>query len=947
MAVVAAGATVALVAMAADRQTASLVFGQVDFYKNAPNLVDAAGMASPRAVAIDTASPTHHVWVADTGNSRVLGWNDESAYVSGAAADIVIGQGDFLSAAANQGGAPGAATLSSPAGVAVDRLGNLYISDSGNNRVMVFSAPLSGFSGAPIAGAAASAVFGQGGNFQTNGGCAPAAVSSATLCQPEGIALDPAGNLFVADAGDNRVLGYFTPMAGAQISPPADTSADLIFGQSDGSGSACNQGGGTATAATLCFEVGGAPFGSVGVTTDGAGNLFVTDSGNSRALEYTGPFGASQIDSTAARLVFSETNLSEPSGVAVDGAGNLYIAWNQGGEIRVYEDAVGGPNTLANLTIGPGVNNPSSGSFLNLGGLAIDGAANLYVADTGNNRVLEFNEGTSFGTTTASRALGQPDFAHGAVNRVDGAGLAAPAGLAIGMAGAQTAVYVADTQNNRVLGWIGPAAPAIGAADIVIGQSDFISSQPNAGAGEGATTLSAPIGAATDSSGNLFVADSRNNRVLEFADPAAACGSYPCVDSAPAIAVFGTCGSFKENVCAPPGTVSATSLFNPSAVAFDRVGDLLVSDSGNSRVLEFKPPFAAAPAAFAVFGQDGSFSTIGCNPDGVSAMSLCAPGGIATDSAGDLFVADTDNNRVLEFAAPFLSSPQASVVFGQNGSFTSNIPDVGGASSATLYRPGAVALDSRGNLYVADAMNNRVLEFAPPYIGAPAAIAVFGQSGMSAIDPNLGIAPEDLDGLGPDSLFAPAAIAVDDGGDLYVADLSNNRVLMYPDPPPSPTPSATATPTATSTATPAATPSMTATATATPSATATQSATATITPTATPTPVAEKLRLSPARVNFETVLVGKTRSKTVTIFNKKSKHAIAVIIEGVDPPGAPFTIVNRCGGELAPGQRCAIVVTFEPTASGHMQNKLVIRDNATGAPQSISIAATGKGLRKN
>lgn len=940
VAVIAAGAMAALVAIAGDQQVASLVFGQADFYKNAANFVDGAGMAAPSAVAIDTSASPNHVWAADTGNNRVLGWNDAGGFVSGAAADIVIGQQDFLSSAPNQGGAPGASTLSAPAGVGVDRSGNLYVADSGNNRVTVFSAPLAGFTGTPIAGAAAAAVFGQGGDFESSSGCASGQVSAATLCQPEGLALDSAGNLFVVDTGDNRVTVYFTPFSRSRVSQPASTAANLIFGQSAASGAACNQGS-SVSASTLCFEVGGAPFGSAGLALDAAGDLFVADTGNDRALEYTGPFGAKENNSTAANLVFAGTPIvSEPSGVAVDGLGNLYIGWNQGNEILIYEDAVALSNTTANLHIGPGEENPSSTSLLSPGGLAIDGAGDLYAADTGNNRVLEFNAGNS----AASRELGQPDFAHGAINRVDGVGLDAPGGIAIGVAGAQRAVYLADTRNNRVLGWIGPSAPASAAADIVIGQGDFISSRPNAGIAENGATLSAPSGVATDSSGNLFVADSGNNRVLEFAAPSATCGPYPCVDSAPAIGVFGTCGSFEASVCTPPGSVSASSLFGPSAVAFDRAGDLFISDSGNSRVLEFTPPFGAAPAAIRVFGQGGNFTTNKCNSGGISALTLCAPGAVAADIAGDLFVADTENNRALEIAAPFSANPQASVVFGQNGSFTSSTANPGGASAATLDAPAAVALDSHGNLYIDDSGNSRVLEFTPPYPAAPAATAVFGQSAMSAIGANQGAAPDDLDGLGPDSLSAPGALALDGADNLYVADTGNNRVLMYPDPAPSPTPSATATATLSPTPSPTLSATITATPTLSPTATATAAPTPTrtTTPTATPTAVAERITIKPLRVNFGKIKLGAARVRQVKLINKKSKRAVAVIIESVDPAPAPFTVANQCPRALAPGARCSIEVTFTPQSAGRVEASIAISDNAKGSPQSIQVSGIGK-----
>ena len=947
-AIIAAGATVALVAIAGDQQIASLVFGQTDFYKNAPNFVDDAAMAAPSAVAIDTAASPNHVWVADTGNNRVLGWHDAGGFVSGTPADIVIGQPDFMSSAPNQGGSPGASTLSAPAGVGVDRWGNLYVGDSGNDRVMVFAAPLAGFSGTQIIGGAADAVFGQGGDFQSSAGCASGQVSAVTLCDPEGIALDAAGNLFVADAGDNRVTVYFTPFAGGRVTQPATTSANLYIGQSDATGASCNQRG-SATASTLCFEVGGAPFGSVGVAVDGAGDLFVADSGNDRALEYTGPFGAKETNSTSANLIFYGTGgQNDPGGIAFDGAGNLYVAWNQGNEILVYEDAVGGPNLTANHTIGPGEGNPSSSSLQSPGGLAIDGAGNLYAADIGDNRVLEFNEGSSFFTPLASRVLGQPDLGHGAINRTDAIGLDAPGGVALGIDGARTAVYIADTKNNRVLGWIGPSPPASGAADIVIGQGDFISTKANAGAAESAATLSAPMGAATDSSGNLFVADSSNNRVLEFKNPVTVCGGiYPCIDTADAIAVFGTCGSFEASACRP-GVVSAETLFDPSAAAFDRAGNLFISDSGDSRVLEFSPPFDAAPAAVRVFGQSGSFSTNQCDGGGTSAFTLCAPGAIAADGAGDLFVADTEDNRVLEYATPFAVSPQASVVFGQDGSFTSSIANAGGASATTLDAPAAVALDSRGNLYIADSGNSRVLEFNPPYSGAPAASAVFGQSGISASQANGGAAPGDIGGLGPDSLYAPGALSFDGADNLYVADTLNNRALMYSGPAPTPTPSATATASATNTPTPSPTLSASITATptltptVTPTATATRTAVVTATPTATPTAVAQRIAIKPLRLNFGKVKLGATRTKHVSVINKKSKRAVAVIIESVDPPPVPFTVENQCPRVLAAGAKCEIIVTFAPHAAGRVAASIAVSDNAEGSPQAIEVSGIGK-----
>lgn len=934
----AAIAIAALAAVASAPDLASLVFGQPDFYTNTLNQVTAAAMAAPRAVAIDTSVSPNHVWVADTGNNRVLGWNDASTYANGAAADIVIGQPNMISSTPNQDGAPSASTLWAPAGVGVDGAGNLYVADSGNNRVLVFSAPLSGFSSGPVAGGPAAAVFGQGGNFATNTGCASGQVGSGSLCDPSGVAIDAAGNVFIADAGDNRVTVYYAPFSGEgkNITQPASTAANLIVGQTDATGSQCVQGS-NATDATLCLApIAGSPSGA-GVTVDNLGNLFVADAGNNRALEYTGPYGVKGKNSTTANLVFTGAGVNEPQGIAIDSAGNLYVGWSVGNEITVYEGAVSLRNTSVNITIGPGTSGPNAASLSNPGGLGIDEFGDLYAADTGDNRVLEYNESNPPTNAVANRVLGQSDFADAGINSIGAGGLDEPRGVAASISGAQTAVYLADTANNRVLGWVSPSTPAAGPADIVIGQTDFVSSAVNAGGAESASTLDSPEGLATDSSGNLFVADTNNNRVLEFSNPAAACSSYPCANPAPAALVFGTCGDFTTNGCAP-NTISASTLLAPSAVTFDPAGDLFIADSGDNRVLEFAPSFGAQPQAIRVFGQSGNFTNQQCDAGGISATSLCEPEGVAADSAGNLFVADTGNNRTLEFIAPFSSAPQAGVVFGQAGSFSSGTANPGGASASTMYAPSSVVVDPAGDLFVADSSNNRVLEFKRPYGGAPAASIVFGQPSFSAKDPNDGVASGDVNGLGPDSLFLPAAVAVDLAGNLYAADTSNNRVLMYLDPAPSPTLTASATPSATPSATSTATESSTPTATATATPTPTPAAT----PTATPTPVAEKLAIVPGRLNFGKVKLGATRTRIVKIVNRKHKNALAVIIGGPATLAAPFRIVNQCLGTLAPGVRCEIIVTFTPTAPGRIESALQVEDNAIGGSRSIELIGVGK-----
>ena len=171
--------------------------------------------------------------------------------------------------------------------------------------------------------------------------------------------------------------------------------------------------------------------------------------------------------------------------------------------------------------------------------------------------------------------------------------------------------------------------------------------------------------------------------------------------------VFGQAGSFTTGT-ANKGGLSASSLAGPAGVALDAAGHLYVADLSNNRVLEFDSPLTSQTAN-RVFGQAGSFTTGTANNGGPSASSLSHPIGVGLDGAGHLYLADFNNNRVLEFDSP-LTSQTANRVFGQPD-FTHTDPNQGGLNANSLYRPGAVAFDAHNNLYVADLFNNRVLEY--------------------------------------------------------------------------------------------------------------------------------------------------------------------------------------------------------------------------------------------
>ena len=314
-------------------------------------------------------------------------------------------------------------------------------------------------------------------------------------------------------------------------------------------------------------------------------------------------------------------------------------------------------------------------------------------------------------------------------------------GIAVDAAGN---LYVADFGNSRALEYTDPfiscddAFPCVGGpANLVFGQGgDFTSSGCNSDtAGNSSRVdLCDPWGVAVDGSGNLYVADLDNNRVVEY--------NTPLTTDVTADRVFGQGGSFTSNSCdfdTTDGSSTASDLCGPTAVALDGSGHLYVADNENNRVLEFNAPLSTS-AADTVFGQGGDFTSDTCDFDdggtNSTAIDLCGPAGVAADAAGNLYIADFGNNRVLEYNTPLTTDITADKVFGQGGSFTSDACDYDvavppgashGSTANDLCEPKAVAVDGSGGLYVADATNNRILKYDAPLTTETTADRMLGQ----------------------------------------------------------------------------------------------------------------------------------------------------------------------------------------------------------------------------
>ena len=675
-------------------------FGQpslaIPLTQASPNLVEGREFNAPGQIAFDTSVTPPIMYVADIGNNRVLAFKNASALSAGNFASLVIGQQDLFSTLAQGPGTVLSTGLNSPTGVAVDSKGNLYVADAGNNRILRFPAPFSQPAGNPVQ---PDLVIGQkgfntGNSFNEGGNCA-----SKTLGLSGGgstfltsLVIDSNGNLWTTDPANNRVLMYPVANLSAGAVEPVAT---VVLGQNDFT--TCGVSVQSPTQLTKNFV-----YQPAGLAFDSAGNLYVSD-GFSRVLYFQGPNFATQ--GQAANRVLG---ISPP------------VQQGQPATVFPNQYSLGSPNAAGNSLI------PPNGVFT-LGN-------HLFVADTPSHRIVEYDipsnwaaESTSFPSPAIQFCYGQVGCAAGKVNQgqpqPNQFTLASPyEGVFLG-----TQMWIADTGNNRVLGF-SPTSIGYTGASVVVGQIDYIYNAPNLIVGQEvylsgglpSGSASAMVVDKNSSPPHLYIADPGNNRILCFRD-ARIVGGQPSLTTADL--VIGQPDLRTSEINYPNGNSLSPSnqgLFNPVGVVVDNNGNLYVSDYGNARVLRFPAPFSqpagTQPTANLVLGQSSFTAQI----QNASSNSMHSPWGLAlfagsdanaTPLAGALAVSDPIYNRVLLFkkgaGGDFQTGQNAYLVIGQ-----STFAGVSaGGGPGTLNRPLGIASDTSDRLYVADYGNNRVLVF--------------------------------------------------------------------------------------------------------------------------------------------------------------------------------------------------------------------------------------------
>ena len=601
-------------------------------------LAVAADLGYPYEVAVDGAGNVYLISETDDHRIRRV---DPSGIITTIAG---IGEAGF----SGDGGRGGSAQLDRPRGVAADKAGNLYIADTGNNRIRRVDP--SGII-TTIAGTGEAGFSGDGG---------PA--TEAMLKWPPGVAVDDAGNLYIADTGNNRIRRV-------------DASGTI------------------STVAELSYSV-------ANLAVDRAGNLYfstwphlvrrvdpsgtiVTVAGTRFFHTWRGGFSGDGGPAVAAELHY-------PLGLAVDSVGNLYIADSDNFRIRRV-DPLGIITTIA----GRGDLGFSwDGGLAQLNhphDVAVGAAGNVYIADRGNNCIRRMDFSRII--TTIAGACSSGGGYWGDNGPAVAARLSLPSAVAVNGPGT---LYIADTENQRIR-----RVDASGKITTVAGSGEYGYSGDNGPATQ--AQLKRPEGVAMDSAGNLYIADRENNRIRR-------------VDASGIITTVAGAGEpgFKGD----GGPATEAQLDNPTDVASDSAGNLYVADRGNSRIRRVDPSgkiTTIAGTGVRRYSGDGGLA---------AAAGLSDPIGVAVDGLGNLYIASWNRIRRVDPSGTITTIAG----IGERG----YSGDGGPAVLAQLYDPRDVAVDGAGNIYIADSGNNRIrlltLSLPPITLRAPTGLTAMAVS---------------------------------------------------------------------------------------------------------------------------------------------------------------------------------------------------------------------------
>jgi tripartite motif-containing protein 71 len=588
-------------------------------------------------------------------------------------------------------GSPGEATMY-PSGVAVDSAGNVYVADTGNYKIEKYRAGTStllwsvGIRGAPIGGGTDS--FTAPRDLATDGTFVYVADTDDALVQ----VLHASDGSFVKSV---RTFG-----AGQKVGSPIGISVGHKSGSeeilvSDGvSGNVYVFD--TSFNLLLTIPPTARNEGTRDAATDSSGDIYTADYRGNKVDKYNsaGVFQKSWGTTSGCQ------DVAKPYGVDVDANNHVYVASSNLEQVKVF-DANGnclnvgttGSNAIGTACKSPAVCAPNATKLFQLRRVAVGAGTSplVYAADLWGLKILTYSSSTGAIASSSQPVLGNSGYP-------PAGGLNEPHGIAIAPGSNQ--IFVANTVNQRM-----------DRLDLPNGTNPI--DWGTKGVQESAAAFNWAQGVAFDAvSGNIWVANTRNNRIDEF----------------------GPSGTVLREL---PTSGRLTSIFNwPMSVAFDPSGNMYVADTFSNDIQSFSVPTTGAPTLRWKVGGLGTGNGKFSHPWGV----------VYDPMHTRVLVVDTNNNRIVALNS-------------STGAYISTVASGKGVSNGKFANPEGIAVDAAGNIWVADTGNNRVEEFN----SSGGFLQTFGSYGTS----------------GTSSFNAPQGLGFDGGGLLYVADANNNRIQVF------------------------------------------------------------------------------------------------------------------------------------------------------------------------
>jgi hypothetical protein len=783
------------------------------------------------------------------------------------------------------GGQANKALIFAVTGLAIDSKGNIYLADAAGSRIRKVSPT-----------GIISTVAGNGSKCDHAGVCGDGGLATAAttyLNLPESVVLDAAGNIYIADAGDNRIRvvnTQKTTITIAGVSIPAGDIQTVAGLENDITGcanpqSACGDGG-AATKAYLNL-----PY---GVALDSAGNIYIADTKDQKIRIVNATTGiistfagngigcSNPVSHCGDGKAPTSAELDLPQGIFVDTAtpANVYIADTGDSRIRLVSGSTGLISTVVNTagTAGfSGDGGVAASAQLDLpGGIWVDSTGNYFISDSGNARSRIVNNQTS--AITVGGTTIQP----GDIQTIAGGGtggdggLATSATLALPWDVAEDAagnIYIVDQGNNRIRKVTNPTSST---ATISTYAGNGSAGYSGDGGLATAATLNAPSGIAFDANGNLFIADS-NNLVIREVNALTGDISTVVGTGKSCVPITGSCGD--------GGVATSATFAFPLNLAFDLAGNLYISDWQGFKIRKVVPSGGSiANGTITTVAGTGISGSKG-NGGLATSANLNHPAGLAVDSSANIYISDQYNNEIRQVVqTPNASTCSQSVGFICQWALSlaaklsgDGLPKLQGS----MWNPLELAIDPSNNVYISGGNNNVVQRIS-------AATGIFSNVAGNATNSIQGGFGGDK-GPATSARMANLGASVDANGNLFVADGGNNRIRFVP-----------------------------------------------LTPAATATP--STLALG----QWALGIMGGSQPVTLSSTGGQDLSLTGITFTGTN--SGDFSQTNTCGttpATISPDDTCTISVSLTPSVYGPESGTLNITDNATGGSQKVTLTGSG------